>query len=127
MQLTAGRVKGRRHANPEPAPLQPRNHPPAALTPIASPSPDWPPGKNGFGYGGAVRLDSATTVPGSPGTFRWAGYGTTFFWIDPKADLIAMVWAQYLPVMEMWRLGAEYHRPVYAAVTETRTNRRPRA
>ncbi len=121
MLLNGGELEGRRILKPETAALMLRNHLPAALTPIASPSPDWPPGKNGFGYGGAVRLDSATSVPGSPGTFRWAGYGTTFFWIDPKADLIAMVWAQYLPVMEMWRLDAEYQRLVYAAVSETRT------
>src|SRR5205807_8237920 len=53
------------------------------------------PGRSGFGYGGAVRVDSGTDVAGSPGTFRWAGYGTTFFWIDPRTDLIAMVWTQY--------------------------------
>src|SRR5256884_1230597 len=28
----------------------------------------------------------------SPGTFRWAGAASTFFWIDPRADLVAMVW-----------------------------------
>src|SRR3989442_7819306 len=108
MLLSGGEWAGRRILKPERAAMRLRTHLPAALTPIASPSPDWPPGKNGFGYGGAVRLDSATSVPGSPGTFRWAGYGTTFFWIDPKADLIAMVSAQYLPVMEMLRLDARY-------------------
>jgi CubicO group peptidase (beta-lactamase class C family) len=48
--------------------------------------------------------------------FRWAGYGTTFFWIDPRSDLVAMVWAQYMPVMEHWSLDARFQRLVYAAL-----------
>ncbi|MGH7521722.1 MAG: serine hydrolase, partial [Gemmatimonadales bacterium] len=78
--------------------------------------PNWPPGRSGFGYGGAVRIDDDTTVAGSQGTFRWAGYGSTFFWIDPKQDLIAMVWTQYMPVMEFWALDAQFQRLVYAAL-----------
>ncbi len=36
------------------------------LTPISI-APDWPPGQYGFGYGGAVRVDSDTTIAGAPG------------------------------------------------------------
>jgi CubicO group peptidase (beta-lactamase class C family) len=28
-------------------------------------------------------------VPGSEGDYGWAGYGGTFFWIDPKEALMA--------------------------------------
>jgi CubicO group peptidase (beta-lactamase class C family) len=62
-------------------------------------------------------VDSGADIPGSPGTFRWAGYASTFFWIDPKADLIAMVWTQYMPVTEVWSLDARFQRLVYAAVS----------
>jgi CubicO group peptidase (beta-lactamase class C family) len=117
MLLNGGELDGRRVLKRETVALMMQNHLPPSLTPINS-APDWPPGRSGFGYGGAVRVDSATGVVGSPGTFRWAGYGTTFFWIDPKADLIAMVWTQYLPVMEYWSLDAHFQRLVYAAVVD---------
>lgn len=38
-------------------------------------------------------VDSTQTqLPGSPGIYRWWGLMGTFFWIDPKADMVAMVW-----------------------------------
>jgi len=116
MLLNGGELEGHRVLKRETVALMMRNHLPAGLTPITI-APDWPPGRSGFGYGGAVRVDSGTDVAGSPGTFRWAGYGTTFFWIDPRTDLIAMVWTQYLPVTEMWSLDARFQRLVYAAVS----------
>jgi CubicO group peptidase (beta-lactamase class C family) len=116
MLLNGGELDGHRVLKRETVELMLQNHLPTGLIPINI-APDWPPGKSGFGYGGAVRVDSGTAIPGSPGTFRWAGYATTFFWIDPKADLIAMLWTQYLPVMEMWSLDAHFQRLVYAAVT----------
>lgn len=116
MLLNRGELEGRRILRRETANLMLQNQLPPKMIPI-TPVAGWPPGQNGFGYGGAVRVDSAASMPGSPGTFRWAGYATTFFWIDPKADLIAMVWAQHLPVLEMWWLDGEYQRLVYAAVS----------
>lgn len=84
--------------------------------PIASAE---PPGKNGFGYGGAVRVDSGSAeMPGSVGTFRWSGFASTFFWIDPKADLIAMLWSQYIPEPEIWAVDGQYQRLVYAAARQ---------
>jgi len=116
MLLNGGELEGHRVLKRETVALMMQNHLPAGLTPITI-APDWPPGRSGFGYGGAVRVDSGSDIAGSPGTFRWAGYGTTFFWIDPETDLIAMVWTQYLPVTEMWSLDANFQRLVYAAVS----------
>ncbi|OLC77222.1 MAG: hypothetical protein AUH78_04980 [Gemmatimonadetes bacterium 13_1_40CM_4_69_8] len=116
MLLNGGELDGHRVLKRETVALMMQNHLPPGLTPITI-TRDWPPGRSGFGYGGAVRVDSNSAVPGSPGMFRWAGYGTTFFWIDPKADLIAMVWTQYLPVTEHWSLDAQFQRLVYAAVS----------
>ena len=116
MLLNGGELDGHRVLKRETVALMMQNHLPPGLTPITI-TRDWPPGRSGFGYGGAVRVDSDSAVPGSPGMFRWAGYGTTFFWIDPKADLIAMVWTQYLPVTEHWSLDAQFQRLVYAAVS----------
>jgi CubicO group peptidase (beta-lactamase class C family) len=33
-------------------------------------------------------------VPGSEGEYMWAGYGGTFFWIDPKEQLAVVYMAQ---------------------------------
>lgn len=115
MLLNGGELNGRRVLKRETVQLMLRNELPDSLVPIAL-DPAWMTGRSGFGYGGAVRLDSAASVPGSPGTFRWAGYGTTFFWIDPRSELIGMVWSQYMPVMEHWSLDARFQRLVYAAL-----------
>jgi CubicO group peptidase (beta-lactamase class C family) len=115
MLLNGGELGGHRVLKRETVQLMLQNHVPGVAMPIMM-IPEWTRGRYGFGYGGAVRVDADTTIPGSPGMFRWAGYGTTFFWIDPKADLIAMVWSQYAPVMEHWGLDARFQRLVYAAV-----------
>jgi len=116
MLLNGGELDGHRVLKRETVQLMLQNHVPAAALPVMM-DPAWTKGTYGFGYGGAVRLDADTSSPGSPGMFRWAGYGTTFFWIDPKADLVAMVWSQYMPVMAHWALDARFQRLVYAAVT----------
>jgi len=115
MLLNRGELDGHRVLKPETVDLMMQDHLPRGLTPLAL-FVYWPPGKSGFGYGGAVRVDSDTAVPGSPGTFRWFGYATTFFWVDPKADLIAMLWTQYTPGPQMVSLDGQFQRLVYAAV-----------
>lgn len=123
MLLNGGELDGRRVLKRETVALMLENHLPASLLPLTI-DPSWPPGRSGFGYGGAVRIDNDTAVAGSQGMFRWAGYGTTFFWIDPKNDLIAMVWTQYMPVMEHWSLDREFQRLVYAALNPPATGSR---
>ena len=45
----------------------------------------------GFGLGFAVRLeDGVAGVPGYAGQYMWAGYGGTYFWVDPKAELVGV-------------------------------------
>jgi CubicO group peptidase (beta-lactamase class C family) len=45
----------------------------------------------GFGFGMMVRLaDGGALVPGYEGQFMWAGYGGTYFWVDPKAELVGV-------------------------------------
>lgn len=116
MLLNGGELGGHRVLSRKTVALMMQNHLPPRLVPIFADSPE-PPGKNGFGYGGSVRVDSGSAeMPGTAGTFRWAGLGSTFFWIDPKTDLIAMLWTQYIPVTEIWAVDGQYQRLVYAAV-----------
>ena len=52
----------------------------------------------GFGLGFAVTVDSARTLlPGSVGDFSWGGMASTYFWIDPREDLIVIFMTQLMP------------------------------
>jgi CubicO group peptidase (beta-lactamase class C family) len=119
MLLNGGQLEGRRVLKRETVRQLMQNQLASALLPI-DPAPDWPPGRSGFGYAAAVRIDDDSAGQGTVGTFRWAGYASTFFWIDPKAELIAMVWTQYMPVMEVWSLDTDFQRLVYAALPRAR-------
>lgn len=45
----------------------------------------------GFGLGFAVRRQTGiSAVAGSPGDYNWAGAFGTFFWVDPKEQLVAV-------------------------------------
>ncbi len=49
----------------------------------------------GFGLGFSVRLaDGVAGVPGSAGEYMWAGYGGTYFWVDPKEQVVAVLMTQ---------------------------------
>jgi CubicO group peptidase (beta-lactamase class C family) len=48
-----------------------------------------------FGLGFMVREAAGIAgVPGSAGEFMWAGYAGTFFWVDPKEELVAVLMSQ---------------------------------
>jgi CubicO group peptidase (beta-lactamase class C family) len=52
----------------------------------------------GFGLGFSVILDvSKVMVPGSVGNYSWGGAASTYFWIDPKEELICIFMTQLLP------------------------------
>jgi CubicO group peptidase (beta-lactamase class C family) len=48
-----------------------------------------------FGLGFAVRQGPGIAgVPGSAGEFMWAGYAGTYFWVDPKEEIAAVMMTQ---------------------------------
>ena len=48
-----------------------------------------------FGLGFAVRQgDGVAGVSGSAGEFLWAGYAGTFFWVDPKEEIVGVYMTQ---------------------------------
>ena len=48
-----------------------------------------------FGLGFAVRQgDGVAGVAGSAGEFMWAGYAGTYFWVDPKEQLVGVLMTQ---------------------------------
>ena len=94
MLLQEGEMDGVRILSAETVRTMRSNRLPDALAPIelgAYLSPGY-----GFGLGFAVMVDpDASPEPDNAGVFRWAGAANTFFWIDPAAELVGMVWTQF--------------------------------
>jgi len=71
----------------------------------------------GFGLGFAVTTDPARTlVPGSAGDFSWGGMASTYFWIDPREQLIVLFMTQLIP-STIYNLRRELRTLVYSAFT----------
>lgn len=52
----------------------------------------------GFGFGGYVSLDDPKRArPGSPGAFGWSGAASTYFVIDRRQQLVALLFMQHIP------------------------------
>jgi CubicO group peptidase (beta-lactamase class C family) len=76
----------------------------------------------GFGLGFAVRNEPGRSpVPGSVGEYFWGGVTGTYFWIDPREQLIAVL----MLAAPDQRLHYRYlmRQLVYAALTGTRARR----
>jgi CubicO group peptidase (beta-lactamase class C family) len=71
----------------------------------------------GFGLGFAVTLNPARTlIPGSPGDYSWGGMASTYFWIDPREELIVIFMTQLMP-SATYPLRRELRTLVYSAFT----------
>mgnify|MGYP005812355019 CR=1 FL=1 len=72
----------------------------------------------GFGLGFQVILDPAEAQSiGSPGNFSWGGAASTYFWIDPEEDLIAILMTQLMP-SSTYPLRPQMQQLVYAAIED---------
>jgi CubicO group peptidase (beta-lactamase class C family) len=77
----------------------------------------WVPHGNQFGLGMAVVTNSAdASAPFSPGTYFWGGANGTFFWIDPKEELIGIIMAQVRPYRHL-KYISQFEALVYASIT----------
>jgi CubicO group peptidase (beta-lactamase class C family) len=73
---------------------------------------------DGFGLGGAVRVDPARSARlGSEGQFGWSGAATTYFNIDPRERTVALVFAQHFP-MDQHQLYWTFSTLFYAALVD---------
>lgn len=76
------------------------------------------PGNDLMGYGFGVLSEEgkkSLNDPAGVGTFAWGGAYGTFFWVDPKSELVAVVMVQAFP--PDFTLGTEFKKAVYAALT----------
>lgn len=56
-------------------------------------SPGW-----GYGLGMRVMMDiAAAQTPGSLGEYGWGGAAGTYFWVDPREQLIGILMRQHMP------------------------------
>ena len=73
----------------------------------------------GFGLGFATTITpSATLIPGSAGDFFWGGAASTFFWVDPREDMIVLFLTQLLP-SSAHPVRRQLRTLVYSAITES--------
>jgi CubicO group peptidase (beta-lactamase class C family) len=71
----------------------------------------------GFGLGFAVTTDPARClIPGSAGDFSWGGMASTYFWIDPREQLIVIFMTQLIP-STIYNIRRELRTLVYSAFT----------
>jgi CubicO group peptidase (beta-lactamase class C family) len=71
---------------------------------------------NGFGLGGSVLVNEVANLqPGSEGTFSWGGLASTFFWIDPAEEIIAIQMTQMIP-SSTYPIRPQFQQLTYAAI-----------
>jgi CubicO group peptidase (beta-lactamase class C family) len=99
MLLNRGELEGERIISPLIADLMYSNHLPASLMPFSMAIVAFP--GYGFGLGSRVLLNPAESgMPGSSGEFGWAGAANTYYWVDPKLEMIGIYMTQHMVSIE---------------------------
>ena len=86
MLLNEGELDGTRLLDPETVRLMTANHLPDEMIPIM-------PGLMDAGFG----LGFAVSVGDDAGSYWWSGIANTYFWVDPREEIVAMAWTQLQP------------------------------
>jgi CubicO group peptidase (beta-lactamase class C family) len=97
MLVRKGQINGTRILKPETIELMATNHLPDSVTERSWLSSK---GKVGFGIDFAVRTDPPAgpdEMNGIVGEFFWDGAASTLFWVDPKNELVAVLFVQLFP------------------------------
>ena len=113
MLLNGGELDGVRVLGRKSVDLMSRNHV-AHLPPTEDP---WTPA--GFGFGVSVQVEGAFAAGalGSPGQYGWQGYATTYFTVDPRERMIALLLVQHQPYNENG-LFERFANTVYGALAQ---------
>ena len=123
MFLNGGSLDGVRLASRKTIELMSSNHLPPGiqygpLVPVQfagiSPTPEE---GGGFGLGFGVRMEAGRSpLPGSVGDYCWAGAYGTYFWIDPKEKLFAVLMMQAPALRLHYRYLMRHY--VYQAISD---------
>lgn len=113
MLLNGGELGGIRVLSRKTVELMMANHLALASQPFRDGDPS-----EGFGLGGAVRMDLGRGAgPGSVGQFGWSGMATTYASLDPQEKTLVLLFVQHLPYDEhkiFWRFSTLF----YAAIAD---------
>lgn len=72
----------------------------------------------GFGLGFATTLNPAKAlIPGTAGDYFWGGAASTFFWVDPREELICIFMTQVIP-SSAYPVRRQLRTLVYSAFTD---------
>ena len=96
MLLNGGELDGAQILSPTTVKLMTSDHLGPYIRPVVEPG-ELLLGVKGytFGLGFAVRKEPGLAgVPGSQGEFMWAGYAGSYFWVDPKQQLVGVLMTQ---------------------------------
>jgi CubicO group peptidase (beta-lactamase class C family) len=122
MMLNGGELNGARFLSPKTIQLISLNHLPGG-TDLATLSrslfSEAAYAGLGFGLGFSTTIDpAATLIPATIGDLSWGGAASTFFWIDPKEELAAILMTQLLP-SSAYPIRRELRTLVYSACTRS--------
>lgn len=113
MLLNGGELEGVRILSRKTVELMMANH----LGHMARATHQWSE-SDGFGLGGAVRVDLAKgNALGSVGQFGWSGAATTYANLDPKEKTVVLLFVQHLPIDEH-RLFWRFSTLAYASIVD---------
>jgi CubicO group peptidase (beta-lactamase class C family) len=113
--LNRGELDGVRLLGRKTMELMTINLMPPTLLPLEMVEP-WP--GFGFGLGFRVLLDVPQAgVMGSVGSHGWAGWASTYFWVDPKEQLIGILLPQYIP-SGTYPISEDFRTAVYQALID---------
>lgn len=71
---------------------------------------------DGFGLGGRVLVDVAGRgLLGSPGQFGWSGAGSTYYTVDPRENLVALLLMQHVP-QDPHKVSGKFYNLVYQSL-----------
>ena len=122
MVLNKGALDGRRYVSPKTLQLMGANHLPGGrdLTSMSrSLFSEAAYAGLGFGLGFSTTIDpAATLIPATLGDLSWGGAASTFFWIDPKEELITILMTQLIP-SSVYPIRRQLRTLVYSAFTES--------
>ena len=102
MLLNRGQLDGARILSPAVADLMHTNHLPSNMLPLMIGI--LPFLGYGFGLGSRVLLSPAEScLPGSVGEFGWGGAANTYYWVDPKTEIVGVFMTQLMYNIEFPR------------------------
>lgn len=112
MMLNGGQLDGKRLVSPKTIEMMRANH--------IGDLPMWQENLSGYRFGLGLRVrahNGEAAVLGSEGSYGWGGAYGTFFWIDPKEQMVGMIMIQLMPYAHV-NIRPEFQNVATQAIVE---------